>query len=81
MRRLIFVRTRRKASLAPIYAALVFLPCVGLLALAYAFWQEGSSPSALQPSVNKVVPATGSPERNRSFPRRDLLPPGRGRWA
>jgi len=79
--RLLFVRPRLDASLAPIYAALMSLVALGLLAFAFALWPEGSAPSASRPEAGGVAPASGSARSGASPSQKMRLAPGRGRWA
>ena len=82
VRRLIFVRSPRNASLVKIYAALVSLVVSSLTGLAYALWPQGSPASPSRPTANRVAPAVGSPESGgQGLPRRASPAPGRGRWA
>lgn len=79
--RLLFVQPRRLASLAPIYVALLSLVFVGLLAFAVAYWPEGSAPPVPRTQMNKVVPATVSPDPDVTRARMVRPAPSRGRWA
>ena len=79
--RLLFARPRGMASLAPIYLALLSLVSLGLLALAVAFWPEGSAPSVWRPEPGEVVPATVSPDLDVTRARIVRPAPSRGRWA
>jgi hypothetical protein len=71
----------RPASLAPIYAAFLFLVSMGMLALAVAFWPEDSVPSASHPQRDEAAPAADPPDSDASRSRIPRPAPGRGIWA
>lgn len=79
--RLIFARPRAGASLAPIYAALLSLLALGLLAFAVALWPEGAAPFASRTDGGKVAPASGKAMVEPGRSQRLRPAPGRGRWA
>ena len=57
--RLLFVRPRREATLAPIYAALSLLVFVSCIGIAVALWREPSAPAA-KPAQGRA-PAASNP--------------------
>ena len=79
--RLLFVRPRLDASLAPIYVALVCIVALGLPAFAVALWPQDTAPFAAQPEAGDVAPGNGTPARGASQSRKARPAPGRGRWA
>jgi hypothetical protein len=64
-RRLLFVRPPRKASLVPIYGALVLLASLGVAGLGLALWADAASLSAQRQDDRKTVsaPADTRPPR------------------
>ena len=79
--RLLFAQPRRRASLAPIYVALLSLVVVGFFALAVALWPEEELPSASRGEPGKAAPAKVAPAPGIIRSRTVLPAPGRGRWA
>ena len=79
--RLLFARPRQGASLAPIYAALLSLVALGLLAFAVALWPEGAAPSASRPDAGKVDPVSGKAVVGPGRSQKPRPAPGPGRWA
>jgi hypothetical protein len=77
----LFVSSPRSASLVPIYAALMCLVGVGVLALAIALWPAGSEPFASQPEASKIAPAPGSSESGASDSQKAGPGLAKGNWA
>ena len=79
-RRLLSVRPRREARLAPIYAALLSLTLVSVLGLGVAFWPEGPAPAAHRSDHDGAAPAGRSYEGGLRVPPDAAKPGSRGRW-
>jgi hypothetical protein len=79
--RLLFARPRQGASLAPIYAALLSLVALGLIAFAVALWPEGAEPFAPRRDAGKVAPASGNAVVGPGRTQKLRPAPGPGRWA
>jgi hypothetical protein len=77
----IFVQPRRTVSLAPVYWAILALLCLGLLAMAVAFWPDLGVPSATRPERSEVAPATVAPNPAASRARSVRPATNRGRWV
>lgn len=76
-RRFLFLESRRKATLAPIYIALLGLLALGLLGLLAVAWVPASEPSMQRPvdasgtgdarsSEGSYLPPPAPPEQRRS---------------
>lgn len=58
-RRLLFVRPSRRASLVPIYAALLLVASLGLAGLGLGMWLDPPAPSAQQQDDRHAGPKDG----------------------
>jgi hypothetical protein len=80
--RLLFVRPRRKASMVPIYAAILSLVSLALVAFVAAFLPGKYVPSAFRAGQGEATRASQSVETaGLKTPRNDARPPrNRGTW-
>jgi len=79
-RRLLFVRRRWEASLAPIYVALLAVVSVALFGFAAALWPDDSARPAHRAPTSDSSPASRSFEGASRHPPDAPKAPGRGSW-
>lgn len=79
--RLLFVRPRRRGSMAPIYAAILLLVSLALIAFVAAILPQRYLPSALRAGRQEASsPASRSIEAGLRAPRDTRQPRSRGTW-
>lgn len=72
---------RRKASLAPIYAALLLLVGLGLVGFVVASWPSGASDRLPWPELRLPAPAERPAGNRADVPSRPAMPKRGGIWT
>jgi len=79
--RLIFIPPRSRASLTPIYMAMLSLAFVGLVGLLAAFWPRTDVTSSFVGAAQgQISPAAETPDRGMRLPRKAPKPGSRTVW-
>lgn len=79
IRRLLFVRPSSRASLVPIYGALVLIGSLSVAGLGLALWPDRSA-SAQRQDARETVPASRSREGELKVPADSRPPRPKGTW-
>lgn len=79
-RRMLFVRPRPLASLAPLYLALLLIVALSLFGFAVALWPEDPAPAAIQMGDRQSAPASRVFEGGLELPPAPQAPRSRSNW-